>query len=261
MIAIPEMRAGRSIKVSATSYVAFLKCPAQAQARYDEKAYPAETQDSFRGALVHRLIARHMRLGPIEDVEGAARAEIGEALNEKMVTLGINRPSLLAPLIAEANDLYRRFAKFPTDGFEEAETTVDHQLVDDVFLVGKIDGVFVEGQSKVLRDWKTGPLGKPFEQLLFYALVWLLARGELAKVEAISLQTGERASREPSIPDLQKVADRLGNMVSTIRTVWEEESAPVKIAGPWCEYCPISLGCEEGQQALILLGSRYRARQ
>lgn len=261
MIAFPTMRAGRSIKVSATTYVSFSRCPAQAQARYDDKAYPDESRDTFRGALVHRLIARHMRFGPIEDPELAARMEIGAALNGKMVSLGVNRPSLLDPIIAEATDLYRRFCRYPIDGFEDAEIAVDHELEGAVTLVGKIDGVFTDGQSKVLRDWKTGLLGQPFDQLLFYALLWLLARGELARVEAISLQTGERDGLEPTMADLQLVANRLGALVNEIRSVWEGESLPQKVAGPWCQYCPVLGDCAEGQATSTMLAAGYRARQ
>ncbi|MGI8515192.1 MAG: RecB family exonuclease [Acidimicrobiia bacterium] len=261
MIDIPRMRAGPPIKVSATSYMAFLRCPAQAQARYDQKAFPKETVDSFRGALVHRLIARRLRSGPFEDVEHAARVEIGEALNEKMVALGVNRPSLLAPIIAEAADLFHRFCRFPIVGFEEAEITIGHELPDDVTLVGKIDGVFVDGQAKVLRDWKTGPLGEPFNQLLFYALVWLLARGEQARVEAFSLQTGEQARKEPSLADLQMVVERLADLVNQVRSVWDGEATPRKVAGPWCAHCPVLASCTEGQEASLMLVSGYRARQ
>lgn len=255
------MRAGPALKVSATTYVAFSRCPAQAQARFDEKAYPDESRDSFRGALVHRLIARHLRSGPIEDVEQAARMEIGAALNGKMVGLGVNRPSLLDPIIAEASDLYRRFCLYPMDGFEDAEFAVDHELEGAVTLVGKIDGVFTEGRTKVLRDWKTGVLGQPFDQLLFYALLWLLARGELARVEAISLQTGERDILEPTAADLQAVANRLGMLVNEIRSVWVGETTSQKVAGPWCQYCPVLAGCAEGQATSTMLAAGYRARQ
>jgi hypothetical protein len=252
------MRAGRPLKVSATAYLSFLRCPAQAQARFDDEAYPAESKDSFKGILVHRLIARHMRDGPIADVETAAKVEIGEALNEKMKAVGINRPSLLAPIIAEAADLYRRFCRYPTDGFEQAEIPISHALADEVSLIGKIDAVFAGDSlpSRILRDWKTGALGEPFDQLFFYALLWLLSRGELARVEAISLQTGERAQRHPTLADLQAVADRLSDLVNAIRAVSAGDASPIKVAGPWCERCPILLVCDEGRAAGAMFGFR-----
>ncbi|CAN5301387.1 hypothetical protein BH18ACT5_BH18ACT5_00100 [soil metagenome] len=260
VIAFPTMRVGRPIKVSATSYMSYLRCPAQAQARYDEKAYPEESKDSFMGALVHRLIARHLRSGPLDDVAEAARAEIGAGLNEKMVALGINRPSLLAPIIAEASDLYFRFCRVPSDGFREAEIGVDYELDPEIVLVGKIDGVFAEqGDETVLRDWKTGPLGEPFDQLFFYALLWLLARNELSRVEAVSLQTGERARRDPTLAELQFVAERLAGMVNSVRSVWAGELIPPRVAGPWCGRCPALGGCTEGQTATMMLGTGYRA--
>jgi hypothetical protein len=240
--------------------MAYLRCPAQAQARYDEKAYPADTKDSFKGILVHRLIARHFKTGPIEDVMSAAKEEIGQDLNEKMVALGVNRPSLLAPILAEASDLYEKFRRASLDGYRDSEIAVDHPLDPDVRLVGTIDGEFSEeGERTVLRDWKTGPLGEPFDQLLFYAMVWLLSRQKLAAVEAISLATGERARRQPKISDLQVVADRISALVNSTRSVWDGLTAAARTAGPWCSRCPILVSCDEGRAATMFREAGYRA--
>ena len=192
------------------------------------------------------MFARHLNTGPIEDVDQAIREEIGTALNGKMAAIGIHRPSELTEMIREASALYDRFRHFPADGFEAAEISLEAEPSDGVKLIGKIDAVFREDRpGPILRDWKTGSLGEPIEQLLFYALVWALERGEMvAAVEAVSLQTGERMRRTPSVAradDRRPPHRRSGDARSgpagrlTLRLRLRTE----RRGGPWCRYCPI----------------------
>ena len=241
--------------MSATTYLSFRQCPAQAEARL-QGVYQAESKASFSGALAHRLFARHLSRGPIDDVGQAVREEIGAALNGKMAAIGIHRPSELTEMIRSMGALYDRFRHFPTDGFEAAEISMEAEPSDGVKLVGKIDAVFREDlPGPILRDWKTGGLGEPIEQLLFYALVWALEKGEMvAAVEAVSLQTGERMRKTPSILELAGVASHLAELVTYVRTSWSSvtgsELAPaMRRGGPWCKYCPLLDSCPEGRSA------------
>ena len=215
--------------------------------------YSAESKASFTGALAHRLFARHLNTGPIDDVDQAIREEIGTALNGKMAAIGIHRPSELTEMIREATSLYARFRLFPADGFEAAEISLEAEPSEGVKLIGKIDAVFRDGHpGPILRDWKTGSLGEPIEQLLFYALVWALEKGEMVSaVEAVSLETGERMRRSPSIDELTMVARHIADLVTSVRTTWAATAGvpPERRGGPWCRYCPLLESCPEGRSA------------
>jgi hypothetical protein len=219
------------------------------------------------------LFARHLRNGPLEDVGQAIREEIGTALNGKMSALGIHRPSELRETIKQATDLYERFRLFPAEGFEDAEVAVAFEPSQGVRLIGKVDAVFREEGGPILRDWKTGGLGEPFEQLMFYALVWALERGEMANgVEAVSLQTGERTRQAPTIAQLTVVAAQIAELVTLMRSAWAADRSENSVGnavgvtvgdsviylsterrgGPWCHYCPVLESCPEGQVANAL---------
>jgi hypothetical protein len=245
VIAFPPIEPGDPVKISATTYIAFRQCPAQGLARF-RKRYPQDSRASFRGGLTHGLIARHLLNGPIDDPEQAAREVIGSTtLNDKIGAAGLNRPSLLLPVISEATDLYRRFASFSVDQFERAEVGLMYEVGEGVTLVGRVDAVFA---GPLLRDWKTGPLGEPLEQLFFYALVWCLQERTLPRVEAISLQTGESITEAPSLEDLSAIAARVADIINFVRR--GEEA--LRRAGPWCRYCPLREECPEGQAALAV---------
>lgn len=247
VIEFPPIQPGEPVQVSATTYIAYRRCPAQGLARF-QRRYPKESKASFRGGLAHGLIARHLQSGPIEEPEQAAREVIGStALNHKIGAAGLNRPSLLGPVISEAVDLYRRFAKLGVEEFEQAEVALEHEASPGVMLVGKVDAVFA---GPLLRDWKTGPLGEPLEQLFFYALVWCLQERSLPRVEAISLQTGESLSESPALTDLALVAARVADLVNFVRRAEAREAE--RRAGPWCRYCPLWDECPEGQAALAV---------
>ena len=248
MIDFPPVVAGDAVKVSASTYLAFRQCPAQAQARY-QRVYSAESKASFTGALAHRLFARHLQTGPIENLHQAVREEIGVGLNHKMVSLGLRRPSELEEVVRQVGALYDRFRRFPSDGFEAAEVELEVEPTDGVTLHGKIDAVYREGLAgPVLRDWKTGGLGEPLDQLMFYALVWALGHGELAgMVEAVSLQTGERVSRVPTRTMMKSVAQSVAELVNAMRRAWSSQTEVERRGGPWCRYCPLLSNCPEGQ--------------
>lgn len=140
-----------------------------------------------------------------------------------MVGLSI-KPSELAGVIEEVRGLYERFTRFPGEGFEGSEETLDHETGDGVRLVGKIDAIFRDDiGGHRLVDWKTGDLGDAEDQLFFYALLWAIVREEMpASVEAISVKTGDIYKTKPSTDDVETVAGEVSRLVSDVRRAWAE---------------------------------------
>jgi hypothetical protein len=165
------------------------------------------------------------------------------------------RPSELAAAIEEVRGLYERFTRLPGEGFEGSEVSIESEPAEGVQLVGKVDAVFREDLGgHRLVDWKTGELGDPEDQLLFYALLWALDRDDIpAFVEAVSVRTGERYQTVPSSRDLTGVATELAAMVSALRESWQNGDDMARHGGPWCSYCPLLPDCAEGQSAEALL--------
>jgi len=247
---------GDDIRVSASTYVTFKKCPGQAGARL-QGIYGPDSRPAFLGSLAHRIFSRHLTSGPIssEEFVQACREEIGgSTLNNKLAGLEM-RPSVLAATIEEVRGLYERFTKLPTEGFEGSEFAIELRPAEGVDLVGTVDAVYREDLGgHRLVDWKTGELGEPEDQLMFYALLWALHDGDLpAYVEAVSVRTGERYHTVPSSGDMQRVVDELGELVNTIRRAWASGDDLERRGGPWCHFCPILTDCAEGRSAEALL--------
>jgi hypothetical protein len=247
---------GDAIRVSASTYVTYKKCPGQAGARL-QGIYGPDSRPAFLGSLAHRIFSRHLTSGPMPSDEfvQACREEIGgSALNNKLAGLEM-RPSALAAIIEEVRGLYERFTNLPTEGFEGSEYSIETTPAVGVDLVGTVDAVYREDLGgHRLVDWKTGELGEPEDQLMFYALLWLLNSEELpACVEAVSVRTGERYHTVPSSADTQRVADDLGEMVNRVRTAWASGQDLERRGGPWCRFCPILEDCDEGKSAEALL--------
>lgn len=241
--------------VSASTYVAWRQCPDLAYARLRGE-YGPETLPAFLGILAHRIFNRHLTDGPVpaELFETACREEIGTNLNWRMTGLGL-KPSTLAPVIDEVRSLYERFAKLPAEGLEASEKELLHESEDGLELYGRVDAVF-RGDSGGHRlvDWKTGGLGASEDQLMFYALLWELEKGEPPVfVEAVSVKTGERRGAKPTAADLQRVADDVGRLANEVRSARAGGDRLGARAGPWCRHCPILGDCPEGEAAEALL--------
>jgi hypothetical protein len=256
-VQFPEVKAGDGIRISASTYVTFKQCPDQAGARL-QGVYGPDSRPGFLGSLAHRIFSRHLTSGqiPSEEFVQACREEIGgSTLNNKLGGLEL-RPSALASAIEEVRDLYERFTRFPNEGFEGSELSIEITPSEGVDLVGTVDAVYREqlGGHRLV-DWKTGELGDPEDQLLFYALLWLLERDELpVYVEAVSVRTGERFRAVPSTADVGRVMAELGELVDVIRTAWASGEELPRTGGPWCRYCPLLEDCSEGKAAGVLLG-------
>lgn len=256
-LSIPHVVPGDRIRLSASTYVAWKRCPDQANARL-QGIYGPDTRPAFLGSLAHRVFSRHLSSGPIasEEFVQACKEEIGgSTLNNKMVGLEM-KPSALAAVIEEVRGLYERFTKLPSEGFEGSEVDLSHETPDDVQLVGTVDAVYREDLGgHRLVDWKTGELGEPEDQLMFYAMLWALDRDDVpAFVEAVSVRTGERYRTVPSSVDVARVTAEVGELANEIRRAWADGSGLARRAGPWCRYCPILSDCPEGQAAEALLG-------
>ena len=192
----------------------------------------------------------------MDEFEQVCKEEIGSSnLNMKMGELGV-KPGVLAALIEELRPIYERFRTYPTEGLVDAEVLLTAEPGYDVGLRGSVDAIFDEpGGGVRLVDWKTGELGDTAgDQLAFYSLLWLLERGELpARVEAISVGTGERFSQVPTPIEVEEVVAVVADLVSAIRAAWGTGAPLSTIAGPWCRWCPILEGCVDGAAAVSLL--------
>ncbi len=258
-IVFPQVVSGDAIRVSASTYVAYRKCPEQAAARL-QGVYGPDTRAALLGSLAHRIFSRHLSTGLIsrDDFTQVCREEIGgSALNNKLGAIG-NKPSALSALIEETRALYERFIRLPEEGFEGSEHSIEATPADGVSLVGTVDAVYREelGGHRLV-DWKTGDLGDPEDQLLFYSLLWSIEHDELpAYVEAVSVRTGERFRTVPSSADAQGVADQVGGLVDDIRRAWAAGTGLARTGGPWCRYCPLLDDCEEGKSTGALLDGK-----
>ena len=256
-VVFPTVIDGDRIRVSATVYVTYKKCPGQANARL-QGIYGPDSRPAFLGTLAHRIFSRHLTAGPIssEEFAQACKEEIGgSTLNNKLAGLEV-KPSILASMIEEVRGLYERFIRLPNEGFEGSEVSIASEPVEGVELIGSVDAVYREDLGgHRLVDWKTGELGEPEDQLLFYALLWALEKGDVpAYVEAVSVRTGERYRTVPSSGDINRVAGEVAGLVNDMRRAWSTGVAPVRTGGPWCRFCPILSDCAEGQAAEALLG-------
>jgi len=255
VIEFPDVIPGDPVAVSASLYMTFARCPNQALGRL-HGVYPEESTASFRGGLAHRVFARHLVNGPISpsDFSGACRAEIGSALNPKLGALGL-KPSQLASVISEVGDLYTRFKALSVEGFRTAECYIEIEPAAGVTLRGSVDAVFDDADGVRLVDWKTGGLYETEQQLGFYALLWSIERCELpARVEAISIGSGERISSVPTRASITQTAGEVAGIVSDLRKAISSGTDELpRIGGPWCRYCPLLTSCNEGSAAARLL--------
>ncbi len=257
VVSLPDVVPGDAIRLSASTYVAWKKCPENANARL-QGIYGPDSRPAFLGSLAHRIFARHLSGGPINDEEfvQACREEIGASnLNHKLGGLAL-KPSTLAGIIEEVRDLYQRFTKLPGEGFEGTEVPIGFENESGVELVGTIDAVYREDLGgHRLVDWKTGEVGDAEDQLMFYSLLWALEEDEIpAYVEAVSVKTGERYRTVPSTADVERVAGEVGRLVDEVRTAWNDGSDLGRRGGPWCKFCPILEECPEGKSTEALLG-------
>lgn len=255
-VSIPATSPGDPIRVSASTYLAWKRCPDSANVRLQGR-YAPDSRPAFLGSLAHRIFSRHLSAGPIPsaDFVQACREEIGaSSLNHKISSLEL-RPSALAGVIEEVRALYERFVKLGEEGFEGTEVDLTYESGGGVELVGTVDAVYVEETGgHRLVDWKTGELGQPEDQLLFYALLWALGHDEVpAFVEAVSVRTGERYRTVPTTEDVNRVGSEIASLVDQIRLAWSSGGQLERHGGPWCVYCPILLECEEGRSAEALL--------
>lgn len=254
----PEVAPGDPLRISASTFQTWKRCPASAEANL-RGLYSPDSKPSFAGSLAHRVFNRHLNHGPISDEDFAmiCRGEIGDSnLNHKLSEVGLGRMSQLEPLFEEVRDLYRRFVRLPIEGFAGSEVMLDHEIeASQLTLRGRIDAVFDDGDARWrLVDWKTGGVHDPESQLGFYAMLWALEKGHLpGAVEAYSVRSGEVYRDEPTWDTVEATMAEVAQMVSSLRKAWAQETDAERWAGPWCEWCPILADCIEGQAMSRLL--------
>jgi hypothetical protein len=87
-------------------------------------------------------------------------------------------------------------------------------------------------------------------------MLWALDRDELpVKVEAVSVQTGERMEAVPSHASVIDTTSEVARAIDDLRAGWETGESLERTAGPWCRWCPLLDECSEGRAATDLLGS------
>lgn len=219
--------------------------------------YGRPSRASFKGALAHRIIARHIEHGAIaeDDFALACRQETGANLNGQLAEVGL-RPSEFGAVVDEVAELYDRFAALPLDGLEGSEVSFADPGGEGITLKGRIDAVFEGARGARIVDWKTGPhLGDDVvAQLGFYALAWAKRNGEPpATTEAMSLATGEKVIREPTVEDIALIEHDVASMIAVLRGGMAEGRELERTAGPHCRWCPLLDTCSEGSVALDLL--------
>ena len=162
------------------------------------------------------------------------------------------RPSQLQATIREVGDLYERFKVLSAEGFDAAEVLVEIKPDEDLTLRGSIDAIFTGPDGVRLVDWKTGGLFEAEQQLGFYAMLWALDTGILlARVEAVSIGSGERLSAVPTEDDIGATAAEVADLVRKIRSAFAARADQLdRIAGPWCRYCALLASCSEGSAAV-----------
>ena len=261
MIEVPPPTPGDPVRISATLLATYERCAGEAEGRL-RGIYGGDTVASFTGALLHRVIRRHLEDGPIEpeSIPHVCRVEIGQGrLSTKMNAVGLSSTTRLEPVFRSIAEKYERFQRYPQDGFRSAEQLIEVEPVEGVTLVGKIDAVFDGEDGLRLVDWKSGGLGSPRSQLGFYALLWTLHGGAMpAEIEVVSLGTGERHAEPVTAAWMESVAAKVSDLATVIRR-FRVTGDPLPLsAGPWCGYCPLSDQCSEGQAALALLEGAVR---
>ncbi|MCL1597909.1 MAG: PD-(D/E)XK nuclease family protein [Actinomycetia bacterium] len=256
MTAFDDIVSGQRLSVSASLFVVYRRCPQQALSRL-AGVYPPTTRASFKGSLAHRIFARHLEEGPIDDAdfERVCRREAGSNLSGAMASLRM-KPSQFRAITAEIADIYERFRAIPADGFVEAEAPIEVEPVDGVVIRGRVDAVFRQDGDVHIVDWKTGVgLDGAELQLDFYAMAWEMAFGERpCMLEAVSVRTGERLVRTPTDVDVERVRCDVARMVDELRLASAAGRELTRTAGPFCRWCPLLETCSEGATALDLLG-------
>ncbi len=235
----------------------FTRCPDQALGRL-HGIYPEESRASFKGGLAHRMFARHLGEGPIDAdaFDRVCKQEIGAGLNPKLGALGM-KPSQLTAVIKEVGDLYQRFKALSSEGFRVAEVFLEAEPAPGVTLRGSIDAVFDDADGVRLVDWKTGGLYEAEQQLGFYAMLWAMDQQELpARVEAVSIGSGERVAATPTLGTVAETAAAVAQLVNKMRAAFAAGVEQIeRIGGPWCRYCAQLDGCPEGGAAIRVADS------
>lgn len=182
------------------------------------------------------------------------RQEVGTHLGGQMASLGL-KISDFRTITADVEELYERFKHVPMDGFDGAEVEVETRPAEGIRLRGRVDAVFSDEDGPRIVDWKTGAyLDDVEDQLDFYAMAWLHANRVIpARMEALSLKTGERRVFVPTEASVAATEARVAEMILALREAMGTQSELPRTAGPHCSWCPLLDDCKEGTVALEIL--------
>jgi hypothetical protein len=250
-----DVLGGEPLNISASLFTVYSKCPHQALGRV-RGIYGTPSVAAFKGNVAHKIFASHLEDGeiPTEEFEQRCKEMVGRHLGEQMASLHMTR-SDFSELVAQVGELYERFKLLPTDGFSVAETPFNVDVGNGLTLKGRIDAVYDDENGKRIVDWKTGSfLGDAAPQLEFYAMAWQLLHDELpVLIEASSLATGEKVHITPTEASVELTVRSVGEMIQRLRLAIEAGSDLARVAGPYCQWCPLLDTCDEGTSALDIL--------
>lgn len=249
--------AGEPLNISATLFTVYAKCPQQALGRV-QGIYGPPSVAAFKGNLAHKVFASHLEDGEIPEsgFEQRCKEMVGRHFGEQMASLHMTS-SGFSDLVAQVAALYERFKMLSTDGFSVAETPFNFDIGNGLTLRGRIDAVYDDEDGKRIVDWKTGAfLGDAEPQLAFYAMAWTMLHDELpSATQASSLATGENLHISPTQESIAATIRSVGDMIDRLREAIQAGSELARVAGPYCQWCPLLDTCEEGSSALAILSA------
>ncbi|MDR3360588.1 MAG: PD-(D/E)XK nuclease family protein [Bifidobacteriaceae bacterium] len=238
----------------------FMRCPLLYRYRAIDRLEEAPSEAAMRGRLVHSVLEALFDLPPqgrtpeaAEELVGPAYQALRQADQRLDQLFGDGR---LTPevFLGQARDLVGAYFQLEDPrrlAPQSRELLIEAPLEDGPLLRGYVDRLDVAPGSGLIRivDYKTGKSpapryqGEMLFQLRFYALIWLLARGQIpAQILLLYLGNRDKVADVPSDGDLARTRLR-------IETVWREiqrmaaarDFPPVK--GPLCPWCSFQALC------------------
>ncbi len=88
-------------------------------------------------------------------------------------------------------------------------------------------------------------------------MLWAMDQQELpARVEAVSIGSGERVAATPTLGTVAETAAAVAQLVNKMRAAFAAGVEQIeRIGGPWCRYCAQLDGCPEGGAAIRVADS------
>ncbi|MEI6533291.1 MAG: ATP-dependent DNA helicase [Candidatus Roizmanbacteria bacterium] len=230
----------------------FNTCPLQYKYQHILKLPTISGHSASLGDSIHRSLQRfyiEYKHNPQVSVE-----ELVHFFHKSWIPIGFDSETQQEHIKIEGEKMLRTYFKtFHTEYISiiSLETVFKIKLSNDITINGKIDRIDQgsEGEIEII-DYKTGkmPEDKKLKnnlQLSIYALAsidksLLNIPLEKVKMSFIYLSTNEKKSFTRTSEELLKVKEDIFTSVDIIRSSHFEPKV-----GPWCNFCPFKMICEE----------------